>query len=498
MIHNIPSPIQELTLPARIQRNKQHQLRRTENATNDHSFESPPSRTNTIHQYRSLPLPTTFPLMINQENESGSGSSGIVSGGIVGGHVNHSADIDGFSYIQTAPIKLHDQNMEEKLKSLDVSLNNHPSPGDRFPLIKNINLENAAAIAAIIGSNTSETTITNSVINPLFSSSTITPAIDNTNHHHPLSSPMFSFDKPSPVLELARTSNNIALSSSSFEIESSGSVSSPVPYSDLEMSILSPHQPPFDPLIHPSDHPHRLSKRELNARRHSSLSQTGQLENRLFPHYDQFSEFMEERYIRYRPSESQHNNEAILSGKHPFQQDDYGRPKSSTSFVRSFTGWFKNLNKPESISGSQNQSQAIRMPPDLENQLSEGINRSQLDFIRNLKPNSSRSIINPSPIHNSGISGVVASQVISQEPSLSTPVPLYTPKAIPIIEYPLNFEKGGGVGENEDSERRNAIINSLDDDVRDLIDGVDNFLTSCFEGIWSVFVTIGDFFAGLY
>ena len=50
---------------------------------------------------------------------------------------------------------------------------------------------------------------------------------------------------------------------------------------------------------------------------------------------------------------------------------------------------------------------------------------------------------------------------------------IYTPRGIPINEFQLNFNNK----ENQDSivRRNDEIINSFDDEVRDLINGADNF-----------------------
>ena len=64
--------------------------------------------------------------------------------------------------------------------------------------------------------------------------------------------------------------------------------------------------------------------------------------------------------------------------------------------------------------------------------------------------------------------------VINQnEPYDATPQPIYTPRGIPINEFQLNFNNK----ENQDSivRRNDEIINSFDDEVRDLLNGADNF-----------------------
>ncbi|RLV93795.1 hypothetical protein JA1_002205 [Spathaspora sp. JA1] len=248
-------------------------------------------------------------------------------------------------------------------------------------------------------------------------------------------------------------------SSSFFDIETSASQETQIPYSDIELSILSPHQPPYEPSNNPP-----TSADNMRARMERQQRRMG------FPHADMFVEYTEERYRRFRPSDSQQNNEAVISGTHPYQSDKYDNNQENKSgFLHMFTSWRKKT--PE--------QQPLDLEPGLEG--SSSTTPTHFNIIKHLKPNTSRSIILPSPA------------TITQEPGL-IPTPVYTPKAIPINEFPLNFEKQPG----EDDIRRNQIINSLDDEVRDLIDGVDNFIVECFQGIWTVLVAIGDFFINLY
>lgn len=446
------SPIQEVSIPTRTSTTTQFP---SENASQTFPVLSRLSTNNP--QYRSLPLPTTSSLGINQENENDS-------------HDDNETDIHGLSYIHTAPMNLHDiEKTSKNAPSLNAN-NPHqlsdPTTTMRIPLIKNRNIENDATPTA------ATTTVPT------------TPIIPNPQQQNPTTTTN-TVEKPSPVF--LRSSFLQIQSSSSFEIESQESTSSPVADSDVLIQQY-PHHPPFDPLNNldhddPTPGIPRRSTTNSTIRRH----QLGG-ESRLF--HDQFLVYVEDRYVRYRPLESQHNNDMVLGGTHPFQQENYGRPKSSSSGIWSITSWFRRSggggggSRDENTVVGNSSNGGIGLGPDLERQELD-VNRSQLDLVKklNLKPNSSRSII-PSPMP----------PTIMQDQGVMTPIPVYTPKAIPVVEYPLNFEKP----ENENLTRRNEIENSLDEEVRNLIDGRDNFLTSCFEGIWSIFVTIGDFFVGLY
>ncbi|EMG49856.1 hypothetical protein G210_5300 [Candida maltosa Xu316] len=220
----------------------------------------------------------------------------------------------------------------------------------------------------------------------------------------------FKYSQTAPIINCLASSNPLR-STSSIDI-TSGSVSQSPYYS----SLASPHHPPFVPDLY---YPRR---QQLRQRSHGTLDGGG------------LSGFIENRYSRFRPSDSHHNNEVVLSGMHPFQSDSFGVPKKT--FFESMSNWFKPKDKvvapSEDIASNKSSSETI---------------------------------------------------LISHEPDNTTPQPVYTPRGIPINEFPLNFNKD----QNEEMLRRNEdIINSLDGDVRDLIDGVDNFLSDCIGGCWDI------------
>ncbi|KAI5967303.1 hypothetical protein CANMA_003123 [Candida margitis] len=217
--------------------------------------------------------------------------------------------------------------------------------------------------------------------------------------------------------------------SSSFEIPSpthsdplSTSLTPEVP------SLVSPHDPPYDADLYC---PQRASIRPRG---------TTSLFGR-----DIFDEYVGHRYDRFRPTESQQNNDVIMNNMHPFQRDDYGVvPKS---FLESVASWFKPRPVVHDLEMQQQREE--------EEEKSESL------------PNT---------------------VIITREAGESSPHPVYTPRGIPINEFVLNYSKpvdDSNLG--EETERRAAIVNSFDEEVRDLVDGSDNFLTSCFDGIWTFF-----------
>ncbi|KAI5959491.1 uncharacterized protein KGF55_005319 [Candida pseudojiufengensis] len=243
-----------------------------------------------------------------------------------------------------------------------------------------------------------------------------------------------------PLLSSTTTTAAIVEESSSFDVESP--TSDPLtPLSPRD--FISPHDPPYEAdLYFPP--PNRM-KKAINILGTSDI----------------FTEYVEDRYSRFRPNISQHNNDMIMNNLHPFQKENYGIEQKS--FLQNLGSWFKSSKKTKTIPTTI----------DLERQ-DEGREETQEEEEENQenKSNSFRTII------------------INQEPE-QTPQPIYTPRGIPINEYILNYNKipdNSNLG--EEIERREAIINSFDDDIRDLIDGVDNFLTSCLDGIWMFLMII--------
>ncbi|KAI5953155.1 hypothetical protein KGF54_002526 [Candida jiufengensis] len=268
-------------------------------------------------------------------------------------------------------------------------------------------------------------------------------ALSSPIHHHLKKqqqlnhiSKHYKYIQTPPLTQLKQASTIQVLpliaSSSSFDIDSP--TSDPLtPISPRD--FISPHDPPFQADLY---FPPPKIRRSISILGGSS---------------DIFTDYVEDRYSRFRPNVSQHNNDVIMNNLHPFQKDNYGLEQKN--FLQNLNSWFKS--KP-----------VIAKPIDLERQ----------------------DPIQTGGISNSNKSDSFRTIIINQEPE-PTPQPIYTPKGIPINEYALNYDKlpdNSNLG--EEIERRAAIVNSFDDDIRDLIDGVDNFLTSCFDGIWFFFSEI--------
>lgn len=262
----------------------------------------------------------------------------------------------------------------------------------------------------------------------------------------------------------------------SFEI-TSGSISQSPYYSSL---FLSPHNPPYEPDSLSSSP--RQSQSQSQSNLQSNRNRNSNYNHNRCPQINTaggslmtrgggggirregFDGIVEERYSRFRPLDSQHNNEIIMIGLHPFQQENYGISKKN--IFDSLTNWFKWKSSSSSTSSE--------IPPPL-------ISSNQI--INHQEDKSSDDDNNNHGNDNDNDNETI---IITQEHNDFTPQPVYTPRGIPINEFPLNFNKEQNEENNLTRCRNEDIINSFDDDVRDLINGVDNFLISCLENCWNL------------
>lgn len=289
--------------------------------------------------------------------------------------------------------------------------------------------------------------------------------------------------------------------SSYFDIESHTDTSdlleeSPIPYDDIEATITSPHNPPYE------------STNENQPQKTMKQSIIDSHNNAIFPMADYFQDYMEERMVRWRPSDSQFNIDDTMNGTHPYQQELQCKRKNdklSNNFLISLKNWFtaekaakSDIENQLQITEETNNTNIIIAPKSSRN-LSQANPGNTPDFVQCMKAiqfraNSSTSIIaSPSRAMFSQSQNATlllqSNLVINHEPS---PVEiLNTPKALPFNGFELNFEKredGSNTRVDRDSDE---IINTMDEDVRDLLNGFDNFLSECFSSIWGVFVSVG-------
>lgn len=266
--------------------------------------------------------------------------------------------------------------------------------------------------------------------------------------------------------------------SSYFEIES-GETSehldeSPITYNDIHATITTPHHPPFAP---PVDNTQRRQLEHYIAKE-NNVKLT-----------DNFHDYMEEMMARWRPGNSQFNIEAAMNGNHPYQQDSFELKKKVAKFKPynpfiTFKGW---INEKVAIPDLENLPHDVRNTnlsriiteevvfpmPDIAKRINE------IDF----KSNSSNSIL-PRPLRENEPRG--SGSKLKQNPlTCSEPSPIerpsYTPKALPYNDFDLNFETKGCVSGHRLEHGTDTIIDSMDEDVQNLLNGFDNFLFECFR-----------------
>ncbi|CCE85184.1 Piso0_004766 [Millerozyma farinosa CBS 7064] len=268
---------------------------------------------------------------------------------------------------------------------------------------------------------------------------------------------------------------------SSFEIETHSCESpdlgeSPLPFDNVEDIISSPHRPPFEYNENQATS-NRVMQTIIN--NHN----TG-----IFPVIDYFQDYMEERLLRWRPGDSQFNVEDTMNGAHPYQNSNFDAPyvkQNGTGFFGNLYTWFGNGKKDignvgqktdvdESVTAGNGDSMG---PPS--GNMTGCVNGFVGNF--NLKPNSSNSIILPpnrSEVSNTAIFQRHDSILVHEPKGIEEPA--FTPKAVPLNEFELNFEKRGSRSDQQVDQAGQEIIRNMDEDVQNLVNGFDNFLFDCF------------------
>lgn len=234
-------------------------------------------------------------------------------------------------------------------------------------------------------------------------------------------------------------------------------------------------------------------------------------QNSLLPN-DSFQQYMEGRLIRWKPSDSQHNTEVVMEGRHPFNNSNFGRKVSSSKLNRlSIFNWFSSnkvdIDSETDLEKQNSQAEGYYTANPISNSPSDlmdryGNNRNHdldvalKDISMNVKNSSSKSMLpqlnsskpDPHPIayngqgqqqdytfnDNTNSTGTIIHR--TQQPT-NIEDPVYTANAIPFSQYELNF--------NTKNERHHPdpevnIFDSLGHEVLELINGRDNFITSCF------------------
>lgn len=409
---------------------------------------------------------------------------------------------DTFSFIQSAPLQIFEidtctkQNQIKKATSLKMIRSN----GEFRPVIKEASLEFPydSFYSSRGGKHLSQyTNISNNA---------------NEMVHSP------------QVSALTETSSSIVLGTPSDESGNSAYIqNTPIPYEfhNQQNQFSSPHIPVFEPLA-------ILPKRQQSIRNTLLESQ-----NYSIGHSDYFSGYMEERMMRWRPSDSQYNVDATMNGNHPYQSPrfDFKRDIKTNTIFNSMSKWFTK-DKSELIRNDSNiisasnsnsdtttaffsalQTQQSPQPlthfpplqPPLKATPSEHFTHDSPDFNKiinsiKLKANSSNSLI-PSPMFNGSpfnsmavvISPPAGDSFVTDEPS-KIPEPMYTPKAIPFNQFDLHFDKHEEDFQLDYNNNRRQHTNLLNDDysenfegeIRDVFDDIGDIFVSCTTAVSSV------------
>lgn len=201
-----------------------------------------------------------------------------------------------------------------------------------------------------------------------------------------------------------------------------------------------------------------------------------------------FQEFMEDRLLRWRPSDSQHNTDVLMEGKHPFTEQNFGNnvDQSKKGYSLNVFNWFSSKNN-NTTNTCDLEKQEVE-PSDVfytaevgsshgDIMCRYGQGRSQdLDLaLRSVHANgnSSNSIL-PTFTAKPVLSEAIQSEQLPSATGSSVG-PTYTPNAIPFSEFELDFNTRN----RNEINQPDYTFDSLGNDVLELINGNDNFITSC-------------------
>lgn len=273
--------------------------------------------------------------------------------------------------------------------------------------------------------------------------------------------------------------NSAANNQQSVTTDSSGFIIPPTTDSGSELQLTptpkeiiqsgefaSPHYPPFE-----------AAEKAKGIRRDIVESQNIFTTSSSYLH-----RLMEERLIRWRPSESQMSMEAPLNGKHPFQSHLFDSKKDNKTIFNSLSGWmFKQ--KLEVQETSEQEQQVVFRAQQLD---SPDFNR--ILSLKKLKPNSSNSILSPPQ----------EQRPIDAQP-LPTVEPAYTPRAIAFSEFQLNFNNNGvsnGLpnGRPLNDPNTGEDFASFEGNFVDIFDDIDNCILGWVDSITNFFESLGRYF----
>lgn len=278
---------------------------------------------------------------------------------------------------------------------------------------------------------------------------------------------------------------------------------SPIPYLDFKTDIKKPHVAPYK-----NDFSNE-SKIKNFILKNNTMNYLNNLS--LFSDQDYFQSSMQHRFLRWGPTPSQNNSEALVSGLHPYQRSCYGNEKKTKS--KNFDLFnLKNLfnHKKAFDLEDQNKNYFENSLQPIENPEKIGLNLNNIEKLNNENPDLIKTAnylkllnaLNLNTNTSNSFSQIMSNSsnrfnnnknpILLSKRSIHLHEDSVTPNAIPFNDYDINFEKKSLTNELLDDvvNSRNEIINSLDLEIQNLIDGVDTFLFDCFESTWSWITTL--------
>lgn len=198
---------------------------------------------------------------------------------------------------------------------------------------------------------------------------------------------------------------------------------------------------------------------------------------------DAYQDYLEDRLASWRPNQSQHNSNLVLNGNHPYHAQNFGKlsPPRINSGLFLFS-WFGNksddLEKQLNSVSPQKSVEKVQLTAFYTASDFTSPNQDIHNLLKTVQfqPNSSNSFLPRTKTVRSN--AAIHSSTAGESPTEVA----FTPYAIPLSEFELNY--------NRRSRGEDMNINDHDmlgDEMLGIINGTENFVTSCFHGFFSIF-----------
>lgn len=196
---------------------------------------------------------------------------------------------------------------------------------------------------------------------------------------------------------------------------------------------------------------------------------------RMYPVGSRVQQVMEERIIRWRPPTSQHGTETVILGNHIYQQDSQSEGSWGCNWNwRWRWNWdwssWRIFRRNQTVDMNEHRQTIVDSEHMVESIVLPDLEGQRLD-LNQFKPNSSRSILEEIKPNRTNY-------------NYSSPLSATTPRAILWSDFELHYDKQEDPMYSNQGNPNDTVL-SMDQEVQNLVEGVDNFVGDCFFGTLS-------------